>query len=182
MIQATIHPPGWRQQLPDGAPVLEVKQIGELTFPPAIRLYEYWLDKRQRAGGLPRRAELRAEELLALGVITNVFLLSPVDDSDDWVYRLTGTGISHRFKNDRTGQKFRDYLDHDNAERVIKLNADIVAAGEPRFFNLIPREVHLDWLTLETMSLPVLAPTSDDVWLFGGTFFSDEHGPDAGPR
>ncbi len=119
------------------------------------------------------------QEMQALGVLANMFVLSPLDGGRDWVYRLIGSGICYRYKIDRSWQSMRQFLAPDNAEGLIALSNEIAETGVPRFFNLLPREIHLDWLTLETMSLPVLNDDRSQVWLIGGTFFSDEHGPDA---
>jgi len=115
----------------------------------------------------------------ALGVLANLYVLSPLDGGRDWVYRLIGTGICHRYREDRSWQTFRAFLSEENAGRIIALSNEIARTGVPRFFNLLPREIHLDWLKLETMSLPVLSDDGSETWLLGGTFFSDEHGPDA---
>lgn len=159
--------------------MLEVVEIPRLTFPPAIRLYDFYLAQRAAAEGLPRRAEFSQPAMQKLGVLSNLFILSPVDGGRDWVYRLIGTGICHRYRNDRSWQTMRQFLSEENAERIVALNNDIARSGEPRFFNLLPRKIHLDWLTLETMSLPILSNDGKETWILGGTFFSDEHGPDA---
>lgn len=162
--------------MPDGPPLLEVTEISRLTFPPAIRLFEFYAEQRAAADGLPVRSAFSQPAMQDLGVLANMYILSPVDGGHDWVYRLIGTGICYRYKEDRSWQTFRDFLSAENAERIIALNNEIVRSGEPRFFNLLPREIHLGWLTLETMSLPILSDDGAETWLLGGTFFSDEHG------
>ena len=150
-----------------------------MTFPPAVRLHDFYQDQRDTAGGLPPRSVFSLSAMQARGVAANMYILSPIDGGRDWVYRLIGTGICHRYREDRSWQTLRAFLSEENAERIIALNNEIARSGEPRFFNLLPREIYLDWLTLETMSLPILSNDRSEVWLLGGTFFSDEHGPDA---
>jgi hypothetical protein len=83
-------------------------------IPPDLRrraelcaLHRFWLDKKRRAGGrLPRRSEIRPEDLKPwLGWVN---LLEVVDGGRDFVFRLYGSNVAREFGRDLTGRGVGD--------------------------------------------------------------------------
>ncbi|MCR9256546.1 MAG: PAS domain-containing protein [Alphaproteobacteria bacterium] len=150
-----------------------IQDIDALSFPRAVLLYEYYLAKKPADGGLPIRSDFDFFELKPF--LPYLFIAEPTSGGADWRYRLLGTRLVFRFGRDSTGIPFSKHFEADGvAEDAIKLSNDVAASGRPRFFTAQFSDTQSSQTRLETMSLPILAPDGETVWLFGGTFFADE--------
>ena len=156
-----------------GLPFLELFEIDAPENPLAHALFELYEEKRNIARGLPFWREFELLEMVRLGLAKYIFVLEPVDAGTDWRYRLLGTEIVSRFRIDRTGQKFRDFIDPANAEQLIQVSNRIASSGASGFFRLTPRNPEFSHLQIETMSLPIRNNTDEETWLLGGTFYGE---------
>lgn len=136
----------------------------------AQALYSYWRDLTP-AGGPPWRRQITMEDLGALGVLDSVFILEQTEDRTDWRYRLLGTRIVQMYGSEVTNIPLREHMTPEEAELAIRLSNRVRDTRTPIF--LKARFVSGDHqVPVETMSLPILGKDEDDVWLFGGTFFT----------
>jgi len=150
-----------------------IQDIDALTFPRALKLYAYYLGKKPGPDRLPQRADLDFFELRPF--LPYLFIAEPIDRGRDWRYRLLGTRLVFRFGRDSTGIPFSEHFEADGiAEDTIKISNEVAAGRRPRFFTARFSDTESSQTRLETMSLPILAPDGETVWLFGGTFFADE--------
>lgn len=153
----------------DANPDIEIREIQMLTLPKAIALFDYYVE-RCIDGQIPERNTIDPLTI-PRDLITSVYLLQPKPDHSDWIYRLIGNDIVERFRVDRTNQAMRSFLDKDRAEGLIEASNTVAREKKPKFFQLLPHRTVMDHFYAETMSLPVHDENTDDIWLFGGTFF-----------
>lgn len=123
--------------------------------------------------GLPARGDFTFERLRAIGVLGNTFVIEPIgahpDYGTDWRYRLMGTNIAWMFGSDPTNIPFSQHFLPDEARVCIDFSNQVAQSRRPVF--LIGRLRSGDFSgTLETMSLPILAPDGETVWLLGVSF------------
>lgn len=143
----------------------EFKQIDAPVHPKAIALHNHWRASKP-AGGLPPRSAFGFEIIHDLGLMGAFFVIEKTEARDDWRYRLLGSDIVWLFGNDVTNIPFREHMVAEEAEACIALSNRVAESGAPLF--LFARFVsggHFG--TVETMSLPVMGPSGDDVWLVG---------------
>lgn len=143
----------------------EFKPIDAPIHPKAVALHSHWLASRP-AGDLPPRSAFGFEVVHDLGLMGAFFVIERTEARDDWRYRLLGSDIVWLFGNDVTNVPFRKHMVAEEAEACIALSNRVAESGTPAF--LLARFVsggHFG--SLETMSLPVMGPSGDDVWLVG---------------
>lgn len=150
-------------------PKLAIEEIPELTIEPARILFDYY-QSLFSGPNLPPRSRVDPIDI-PRSVLPSVYFLEPINNYQDWVYRLMGTELVTRFKADRTGQSLRSFLPEAVAEMLVESSNKVATARRPTFFILRPTEPVLDFLYAETMSLPLEDSRTGTVWLFGGTFF-----------
>jgi hypothetical protein len=158
-----------------GLPYLELIPIAAPEMPQACALAAYYEEKVAAAQDQPHRLPLWSDfqlpELVQQNLASNVFVLEPVDGNTDWRYRLLGTEIVARFAIDRTGQKLREFVDPEHVEHLIQISNEIATSGVAKYYRMIPHNMDLKHLQIETMSLPIRNNNDDETWLFGGTFY-----------
>jgi hypothetical protein len=136
----------------------------------AVALHGYW---RSLAAppALPWRRQIEMDRLAEIGCLDSVFILEPIEGGVDWRYRLLGTRIVQIYGGEVTNIPLRNHMTPDEAETAIRLSNHVRRTREPLF--LKARFVSGEHsVPVETMSLPILGRDEDDVWLFGGTFFT----------
>ncbi|MBX3452964.1 PAS domain-containing protein [Ferrovibrio sp.] len=131
------------------------------------------------ADSLPARSDFTFERLQAIGVLGNTFVIEPIGAHAvygiDWRYRLMGTNIAWMFGSDPTGLPFSEHFLPDEARVCIDFSNQVAASRKPVF--LMGKLRSGDYSgTLETMSLPVLAPDGEAVWLLGVSFAAIDKG------
>lgn len=137
----------------------------------AIALYRLW-QALTPAGSLPTRDDFTFEQLGALGILGNFFVVEPLDGGRDWRYRLLGTHITWLFGGDATNIPFTRHFDATEAELCIRLSNRVAQTRQPVFLVGSFRTGDFSG-RLETMSLPVLGRDGVSVWLIGASFPSD---------
>lgn len=124
-------------------------------------------------GSLPRRSDFTFERLQAIGVLGNTFVIEPIGPhavyGTDWRYRLMGTNIAWMFGSDPTNIPFSKHFMPDEARVCIDFSNQVAASRKPVFLMGKLRSGYYSG-TLETMSLPVLAPDGETIWLLGVSF------------
>lgn len=144
-------------------------EIDAPRHPGAVALYRLWQELKPAEDGLPRRDDLSFERLTELGIVSNCFVIEPLDGGRDWRYRLLGTAITWLFGGDATNIPFSKHFLPEEAELCIRLSNRVAQSRMPVF--LFGRFQPGDFSgTLETMSLPVLARDGNTVWLVGASF------------
>ncbi|MCR9256545.1 MAG: PAS domain-containing protein [Alphaproteobacteria bacterium] len=150
-----------------------IEKIEALSFPRGLQLLEYYRSKIPRDGGLPHRDQFEFSELLPLAPY--MFIAEPISGGADWRYRLLGTRLVARFGQDYTNRPFSEnFRELGLVQDAIELSNQVAKEGKPRFFAARFTDTETRQIRLETMSLPILAPDGETVWLLGGTFFEDE--------
>lgn len=150
-------------------PLFEVLEQPELQE--ARALHDYW---RSLWTGteLPNRNDIKLEEVARLGCADRIFIMDPLPNGD-WQYRLLGSEIVRYFGRDVTGVPFRRHMRADEAEEAIRISNQVAQSRTPIFLKV--RFASGDHIgIIETMSLPILARKSGQIWLFGGTFFTPD--------
>ncbi|MBP5855446.1 PAS domain-containing protein [Marivibrio halodurans] len=138
--------------------------------PRAKALHAYWRALAPPPN-LPWRRQIAMDDLARLDCLDSIFILEPLEDGSDWRYRLLGTRIVEIYGQEVTNVPLREHMTSEEAEQAIALSNAVRDSREPLF--LRARFVSGDYDTpIETMSLPILGRDADDVWLFGGTFFT----------
>jgi len=122
---------------------------------------------------LPHRSDFSFERLQAIGVLGNAFVIEPIGPHAvygmDWRYRLMGTNIAWMFGSDPTNIPFSEHFLPDEARVCIDFSNQVATSRKPVF--LMGKLRSGDYSgTLETMSLPVLAPDGETIWLLGVSF------------
>jgi hypothetical protein len=136
----------------------------------ARALHDYWRGLATPPD-LPRRSQITMEDLGALGVLDSIFILEQTADRTDWRYRLLGTRIVQMYGSEVTNVPLREHMTPEEADLAIRLSNRVRDTRTPIF--LRARFVSGEHqVPVETMSLPILGSDADDVWLFGGTFFT----------
>jgi len=136
----------------------------------ARALHAYWRGLADPPD-LPWRRQITMEDLGALGCLDSVFILEPTTDRRDWRYRLLGTRIVQMYGSEVTNVPLREHMTPEEADLAISLSNHVRETLRPIF--LKARFVSGDHqVPIETMSLPILGRDVNDVWLFGGTFFT----------
>lgn len=158
--------------LDTGLPRLKTVVIPKPTLIGAVQLAELYKNLCSADGSLPRRSEITMSELAKFGLLPNVYILEPVENRDDWRYRLIGTEIVARFKIDRTGQTLREFVEPNAADALVKTSNQVALSKQPGYFELVPLNPEPVPYKIETMSLPILSNDGQHTLLFGGTFFS----------
>jgi len=144
-------------------------EIGGPRHPGAVALYRLWLDVKPAGDALPQRDDITFERLTELGIVSNCFVIEPLEDGRDWRYRLLGTAITWLFGGDATNIPFSQHFTPEEAELCIRLSNRVAQSRQPVF--LFGRFQPGDFSgTLETMSLPVLGRDGKTVWLIGASF------------
>lgn len=136
----------------------------------ARALFGYWRSLATPPA-LPARTQIAMDELARLGCLDSVFIVEPIDGGRDWKYRLLGTRIVDLYGAEVTNIPFRDHMTSAEADEAIALSNSVRESRAPLF--LRARFVSGTYSTpIETMSLPITGRDADDIWLFGGTFFT----------
>ena len=148
---------------------LSVVEIDAPTLPEAGNLLAFYNALRVD-GALPKRSDIDPLTI-PRELLTSVYMLEPIEDGNDWVYRLIGSSIVERFRVDRTGHSFRSFLPQESAEDLVGRSNRIAQAKDPVVFRLYSSGTVMDDFYAETLSLPLHDERSDKIWLFGGTFF-----------
>ncbi len=143
-------------------------EIDAPRHPGAVALYRLWQEMTP-ADGLPNRSDFSFERLAELGIVSNCFVIEPLEDGRDWRYRLLGTAITWLFGGDATNIPFSQHFRPEEAELCIRLSNRVAQSRKPIF--LFGRFQPGDFSgTLETMSLPVFGRDGNTVWLIGASF------------
>lgn len=150
-------------------PELEVEEIPAPTLQEAVVLFDYYA-RVLKSGDMPSRFDIDPLDI-PKKVLKSVYLLEPVDNYTDWVYRLIGADIVDRFQVDRTGQSLRSFLPDAKAKKLVRSSNQSVTERRPIFYRLLPHHTTMEDFYAETMSLPALDERTGKMWLFGGTFF-----------
>lgn len=156
------HPEGLRLQQP------QFEELEEPRDPGAVSLYQLWQELKP-VEGLPPRSAFSFERIAELGLLGQFFVIEPIQGGEDWQYRLVGSQLRWLFGREATGRSFKQHYDPANAAERIELSNRVARSGQPIFlfarFLYRGRPGHY-----ETMSLPVLSPDGQEVWLVGASF------------
>ena len=99
----------------------EAVEVAALAHPKNRFLVAYWRDRIQADGVALRRDILPSDIKHILG---GIFIVEPVDDGTDMIYRLVGTENEHRLGMRCTGRRFTEcYCPRMAAEQVAFHNA-----------------------------------------------------------
>ena len=107
------------------------------------------------------------------GVLRNLALYEPFDDSADFRMRLAGTVFMRRFGRDVTGLNLSDiYPDAGfDVQRADLL--EIIEKMAPAIFDVKLTRAGRVFQRFEGVRLPVLSPDRSQTWVLGALFYSD---------
>ncbi|MGV8996222.1 MAG: PAS domain-containing protein [Parvibaculaceae bacterium] len=129
--------------------------VTEITVPahPKNRLLlDYWLSKADAAGVVHRR-DIDPAALKA--VLGGFFIVEPVDDGRDLLYRLVGSQNERRLGMRFMGRRFSECYSADMAVDQIAFHNRLFADGTPAFLSGKLLGVDLEYVTFEACYLPV---------------------------
>lgn len=102
----------------------------EGQLPDIVRdFYRYWLSKGQ--GHLPRRSDMRIDEMARF--LPNLAFVTPHHDPDDFYFRLMGSELVLKSRQDRTGQFFSEIGSMDRTSTFWRRYAWVRDNGRPLF-------------------------------------------------
>ncbi|MGB5949051.1 MAG: PAS domain-containing protein [Parvibaculum sp.] len=144
----------------------EVIEAGSPIHPKNRILLDYWLGKMGPDGVVQRSAINPLDFRKILG---GVFLVEPVDDGQDLVYRLVGSENEHRFSKTYTGRRFTECYGKAMADDQIAFHHRVFAAGKPAFLRGRMKGTDVDHAQFEASYLP-LRTDSGGYQMLGGMF------------
>jgi hypothetical protein len=128
-------------------------------------LYDYWLQRRQGASGLPSRRDIDPADFPAL--LGNVFLLNVNEREPRFTYRVAGQKLSWLHNTPLTGRPLGAGLTDQHSAAAIARALEVVRWREPAW-----RSGDLGWcgrgyLDFQELILPLGGPDGDVAMLFG---------------
>lgn len=150
---------------------------GDLTSP-LREVRDYWASKR---GGraMPRRADIDPLDLPPPHM-PFLSILEVLPDTQDFRFRVIGTGITERLGRDSTGKTVREVYaaaDHETREWMLETYQAVVTHRRPVFKRGTLRMVQKEFVDFEAVHLPLSDDGERVSMLFGRTHFLDRRPP-----
>jgi hypothetical protein len=135
------------------------------AHPKLKTLYDYWLQRRQSASGLPSRRDIDPADFPTL--LSNVFLLNVNQREPRFTYRVAGQKLSWLHGTPLTGRPLGAGLTDQHGAAAVARALEVVRWREPAW-----RSGDLDWcgrgyLDFQELILPLGGPDGDVAMLFG---------------
>jgi len=135
---------------------------------------EYWTSKC--AGrAMPRRADVDPLEL-PRPYMPYLSIIEVLPDTDDFRFRVIGTGITERLGRDSTGRTVREVYaaaDRESREWMLEAYQAVVTHKRPVLKRGTLRMVQKDFVDFEALHLPLSEDGERVSMLFGYTHFLD---------
>jgi len=147
--------------------------IADPKHPDALRLLAYWKSCECR-GGLRLGRDLPAKGIASL--MSRLSVLEPINDMQDFVFRLAGTGWFRRFGRDIQGERLSGLYAGGNLRHYIAGLQNVLKSGKPSFVDVRVRDAHRERHHIEYAEFPVWAPSRETQCVLAGAFHFDASG------
>ena len=146
------------------------KQVVEAAEHPAsLQLLAYW-QECQAEGGMRMGRDVPARQIATL--LRNIAVSEPVGGWDDAHIRLAGLSFAERFGRDIAGMNVRALYEEDvqSAQLILDSGRYVATTGKPRVMHTRVMGETIELMRFEVISVPMLAPADDRIWLLTGSF------------
>lgn len=129
----------------------QLTRMNEPRHPANKWLVAYW-QARRGADGIASRADMPFSDLRHL--LPAFFVIEPVDDGRDFIYRLAGTEIEERLNLRLTGRRFTECY-AEEAEAAIRFYGEILQCAAVRVLSgkFLGRDI--EYANFEAVQMPV---------------------------
>lgn len=150
----------------------QLTRMNEPRHPANKWLVAYW-QARRGADGIASRADMSFSDLRYL--LPAFFVIEPVDDGRDFVYRLAGTEIEERLSLRLTGRRFTECFAA-KAETAIRFYGEILQSAAFRVLsgNFLGRNV--EYANFESVQM-LVRNEAGRLQICGSMFDMDRTGP-----
>lgn len=131
----------------------EVSEADVPLHPKNLFLLDYWRSKMTGDGFVPRASIDPAELKKVLG---GVFIVEPVDQGKDLLYRLVGSQNERRLGMRYMGRRFTECYSPDMAADQIAFHNRIFQSGTPAFLRGRLLGIDLEYVQFEASYLPIM--------------------------
>jgi hypothetical protein len=144
----------------------EVAEVAKPLHPKNQMLLAYWYGKAD-ADGFVHRRDIDPVDLKR--VLGGLFIVEPVDNGADLLYRLVGSQNERRLGMRYMGRRFTECYAPGMAADQIAFHKRIFASGEPAFLRGRLLGLDLEYVNFEASYLPLR--TEDGGWqMMGGMY------------
>lgn len=130
----------------------EVEELAAPVHPKNVTLVQYWSSKAD-AAGIVHRSDINPVDLKK--VIGGLFIVEPVDDGADLLYRLVGFQNESRLGMRCMGRRFSECYAPGMAADQIAFHLQVAASGKPAFLSGRLLGLDLEYVNFEASYLPV---------------------------
>ena len=150
----------------------EVEQVDFPLHPKNSFLLEYWSSKADSAGRVYRRDISPAELKKVLG---GLFIVEPVDDGTDILYRLVGSENERRLGMLCMGRRFTECYSPEMAADQIVFHNEVLKSGKPAYLRGRLLGLDLEYATFEASYFPLYGENGA-MQIMGGMYDLAEKG------
>ena len=137
------------------------------THPKAKKLLAFW--NEHAADGIVIGRDVPSRAIADL--LSSISIDEPIDGGSDCRVRLAGSSMSARFGRDITGMRMSELFPPDEFQKHLATRRATIESGEPIIFSASLADAAVEWLHLEAVHLPVLAPDRVTKWVLIGVFY-----------
>ncbi|WP_439814193.1 hypothetical protein [Zavarzinia sp. CC-PAN008] len=148
---------------------INVRAVPEPRFPLARDLMALWR-QRDAEGARITRADVPSRPLLRF--MPFIILFEPINDGDDWLFRLVGSEIRQRFGVELTGMTIRGLYEAEEAAGRAAHYRRLTLGGVPMVTRGRVLGVDRDFMDVEFCDIPLPGRDPLQPWLMTGVFLA----------
>ena len=144
----------------------DVVEVDEPIHPKNLFLLAYWRSK-MGPDGIVRRSDVNPFDFRR--ILGGVFLVEPIDEGRDLIYRLVGSQNEQRLATTFTGRRFSECYGEAMTRDQVAFHARVFAGGKPAFLRGKLKGTGVDYAEFEASYLP-LRTENGGYQMVGGMF------------